>query len=89
MPMSRAWFSYLGAGNVLAPANYTLSLAKPTCINGRVVCAIYAPYIGALSPGGLSENLITYIASGRATGLPQPASPIGSRKYVYFLPLPA
>jgi len=86
--MSRAWFSYLGTGNVLAPVNYTLSTAAPTCINGRIVCAIYGQNIGALSPGGLSENLILYIATGRATGLPQPATPIGSKKYVYFLPQP-
>jgi hypothetical protein len=84
--MSKAWFSYRGAGNVLAPANYTLSLFPPTCINGRAVCAIYAANIGSLSPGGFSQNIQTYIATGRATGLPQPATPIGSKKYVYFLP---
>lgn len=86
--MSRAWYSYLGTGNVLAVTSYTYSTAKPTCINGRVVCAIYSRYIGALSPGAFSQNLITYIAAGRATGLPQPATPVGSKKYVYFLPLP-
>jgi hypothetical protein len=85
--MSRAWFSYLGTGNVLAPASYTLSNDPPTCINGRLVCAIYSTNIGALTPGGLSENLLKYIATGRATGLPQPATPIGTKKYVYFLPL--
>jgi hypothetical protein len=86
--MSRAWFSYLGTGNVLAPASYTYTPVAPTCINGRIVCAIYSQNIGALSPGAFSQNLITYIAAGRATGLPQPMSPIGSKKYVYFLPLP-
>ena len=87
--MSRAWFSYLGAGNVLAPASYIYSTATPTCINGRTVCAIYSRYIGTLTPAGFTQNLITYIATGRATGLPQPATPVGSKKYVYFLPLPS
>jgi len=86
--MSRAWFSYVGTGNVLSPANYIVTPAKPTCINGRIVCAIYGRPIGALSPGAFSENLLTYIAAGRATGLPQPATPIGAKKYVYLLPLP-
>ena len=86
--MARAWFAYVGTGNVLAPSSYIYSTASPTCINGRVVCAIYSRYIGALTPGGFSENLITYIAAGRATGLPQPATPLGSKRYVYFLPIP-
>lgn len=86
--MARAWFSYLGTGNVLAPASYILSKDSPTCINGRIACAIYSPFVGTLTPGGFSQNLITYIATGRATGFPQPASPIGSKKYVYFLPIP-
>ena len=87
--MAKAWFSYLGAGNVLSPASYVYSQDKPTCINGRTVCAIYATFTGNLIPGGFSENLVKYLATGRATGLPQPATPVGSKKYVYLLPLPA
>jgi hypothetical protein len=85
----KAWFTYLGSGNPVAPSSYVYSVNKPTCINGRVVCSIYSNYVGTLSPGGFSENLLIYIATGRATGLPQPQSPTGSKKYVYFLPLPS
>lgn len=87
--MAKSWFAYVGTGNVLAPTSYVLSNNSPTCINGRIVCAIYANNVGTLSPGGFSENLVKYIATGRATGLPQPATPIGTKKYVYFLPIPA
>ena len=86
--MSRAWFSYLGSGNTSNPLSYIISKDKPTCINGRLVCAIYAQKGSTLTPGNFSNNLLTYIATGRATGLPQPATPIGSKRYVYFLPLP-
>lgn len=86
--MSRAWFSYPGTGNIQSPLSYTLSKDKPTCINGRIVCAVYGQNRGSLIPGNFSNNLLIYIATGRATGLPQPSTPIGSKKYVYFLPLP-
>jgi len=84
--MARAWFAYNGTGNTLAPSSYTYTVEIPTCINGRGVCAIYSRYVDTLSPGGFSQNLINYVAAGRATGLPQPATPVGSKKYVYFLP---
>jgi hypothetical protein len=76
----KAWFTYLGSGNPVAPSSYVYSVNKPTCINGRVVCSIYSNYVGTLSPGGFSENLLIYIATGRPTGI---------KKYVYFLPLPS
>jgi len=85
--MARAWYSYTGQGSVLFPDNYAYSSSSPTCINGRTVCAVYALYNGTLTPTIISNNLAVYISSGITTGLPQPITPVGTKRYVYFLPV--
>jgi len=85
--MAKAWFIYLGQGDGLLPEQYQRSELAPTCIQGRTLCAIYADSDGSTTPKIISANISRYIATGRATGLPQPSTPVGSAKYVYFLPL--
>lgn len=82
--MSRAWYVYVGSGSTSLPENYIYCACKPTCRNGRRVCAIYALYCG-LNPCVISTNLQVYIAALQATGLAQPTTPIGAKKYVYGL----
>lgn len=83
--MSRAWYSYDRSGSILLPENYIYTSAKPTCLSGRIVCAVYAIYAGT-NPGGFSANLQQYISAGQATGSAQPTTPLGAKKYVYLLP---
>lgn len=83
--MARAWYSYTRTGSPTLPENYIYSFVAPTCNAGRIVCAIYGRYGGAW-PAFISTNIQTYIATGQATGLAQPSSPAGAKKYVYFLP---
>lgn len=79
--MERAWFSYTRNGSPTLPENYIYTTLKPTCTSGRVVCAIYAPYIGGVNPFYISFNLQNYIA----TGVAQPLGP-WAKRFVYFLP---
>jgi hypothetical protein len=81
--MARAWYTYDGSGDVNQPSNYNLTTVKPACRTGAQMCAIYAVY-GGLNPFEITEALQVYIANGLATGLPQPQTPAGAKKFVYL-----
>lgn len=83
--MSRAWYSYQRNNPTNLPESYIYSTSKPTCNTGRIVCSIYALYAG-LNPLTVSSNLQSYIAAGQSTGLAQPSTPVGAKKFVYLLP---
>lgn len=84
--MSRAWYVYKrGNADITLPESYIYSSVKPTCLNGRIICAIYAIYAGQ-NPATISNNLQTYAGNGQSSGLAQPSSPLGAKKYVYLLP---
>lgn len=84
--MSRAWYCYVRTGSVALPENYIYTSTKPTnCPGGRIICCLYAIYAG-INPLTISVNLQSYIAACQATGLAQPSSPVGAKKFVYCLP---
>ena len=82
--MARCWYAYNGIGDPLLPSSYNLSLAKPICLNGSIVCAIYAPGCG-LSPSLLSASMRKYVKDGQLQLVAQPFSPFGAKKYVYMI----
>jgi hypothetical protein len=82
--MARAWYSFNGGTNTTLVSNYSLMTVIPTCINGAVICAIYAPEGGANPTGPLSANLQRYISNAVGTGLAQPQAPVNAKKYVYL-----
>ena len=82
--MAKTWYAYIGTGSPFLAANYFRATAKPGCINGSVVCAIYA-YNGDVSPQTpFVPSLNTYIANALLTGLAQPQDTGNARKYVYL-----
>jgi len=82
--MARSWYSFKGGNfDVEQPSSYIYSPAKPSCRTGFALCSIYAVYAGA-HPLVISDNLSNYIADGLANGVPEPALPVGSKKYVYM-----
>jgi len=81
--MARFWFSYDTVNNPLHPASYNRQAITPGCINGPVICTIYAPGFGE-HPVGLSTNMRRYIADGLANNIAQPSTPIGSKFFVYL-----
>jgi hypothetical protein len=84
--MCRAWYSFNGGINPTIISNYSLMTAKPTCVNGPVICAIYSPACGTNPVGPMSPNLQRYIANAIGTGLSQPQNPVNAMKYVYLRP---
>ena len=81
--MARFWFSYDTVNNPYHPASYRKQTTIPGCINGPVICAIYAPGYG-LHPQVISSNLRQYIADGLANNVAEPATPPGQKFYVYL-----
>ena len=80
--MARFWYSY-ASGDPRVASSYSLSLSKPTCINGPVMCAIYAGSGGENPDGPLSANLQRYISAALVTKIAQPQDTNVFKKYVY------
>lgn len=84
----RCWYAWLPGTNPspLLNTNWRrLSPGiKPTCVNGPVLCAIYAPACGINPTSPFSANLQQYIADGLVTSLAQPQMPAGSKFYLYM-----
>jgi len=88
--MSRTWYSYIGApGGELNSANYLVTALSPTCLEGSPnICAVYGrsePQNYGSTPAPFRDNMISYIATAKATGLSQPIG-MGVQKYVYTHP---
>jgi len=81
--MARFWFSYDTVNNPFHPASYRRQITIPGCLNGPVICAIYAQGNGD-RPSILSNNLRRYIADGLSNNIAQPSTPPGSKFYVYL-----
>lgn len=81
--MARFWFSYDNINNLYHPASYRRQSSNPGCLNGPVLCTIYAPGAGS-QPTIISHNMRRYIANGVANNIAQPAFPTGSKFYVYL-----
>lgn len=80
--MARAWYTYDTVGNPLSPTSYRLITSKPGCVNGPIICSIYATKGNAFPI--LSANILQYIANGLANNIAEPAIPVGSKFYVYL-----
>lgn len=85
--MARAWYSYEGTGSKFLPDNYIFTPLSPTCINGRILCSVYANVGANLRPREISTNLTAYIGAGISSGIAQPIAPLGTKIFVYFLPV--
>ena len=74
LSMSRKyWYSYIGPeGGERSLGNYTLVGTPAPCVEGNLLCAIYAPYAGDLHPSLITENIIQYIGAGKLSGINQP-----------------
>ena len=83
--MARAWYAYKDYQDAELTNSYLYSNGRVTCRDGRKLCAINALYSGTVHPLTISTNLLYYIATGLVTGNAQPQSPVGSKKYVYFI----
>jgi hypothetical protein len=81
--MSRFWFSYDTVHSPFLPSSYKRQISTPGCINGPVICAIYARGFGE-QPEFISDNLRQYIADGLSNYVAEPATPPGSKFYVYL-----
>lgn len=81
--MARNWYAYNGIGDPLLVSSYNLALSKPTCINGNILCAIYAFGFGP-TPTYISVNMRFYIQNAQLTLITQPDLPPNSKKYVYL-----
>ena len=80
--MANNWYAYNGVGDPKLASSYSKITGLPGCIDGSTVCAIYSP--GGLNPTSpLSSNLLSYIASGQAQGVPQPQT-TGAKLFVYM-----
>jgi len=81
--MARIWYSYDTVGNPYAISSYRRTTATPGCLNGPVICAIYATN-GGEHPLVISDNLKTYIANGLSNNIAEPAIPPEAKFYVYL-----
>jgi hypothetical protein len=81
--MARKWYAYDGVGNPFLLGSYRLQTTIPGCINGPVICSIYAQG-QAEFPENISLNLRRYIANGLANGVAEPATPPRQKFYVYM-----
>lgn len=82
--MARSWYVYNNTGDPQLPYSFILSTQKPNCLNGFVVCAIYATD-GNPVLTSLSINIQNYVAAGLVTGIAQPQGS-SIKKYVYMKP---
>jgi len=80
--MARSWYAYDTIGNPFSPTSYRKQTSVPGCLNGPIICTIYAT-AGNIYPR-LSNNLLEYIANGLANNVAEPALPVGSKFYVYL-----
>ncbi|RAJ22656.1 hypothetical protein LY11_04693 [Pedobacter cryoconitis] len=78
--MARCWYAYNGVGDPLVLSSYILASRVPACINGFVVCAVYAPSCG-INPSVLSVRIRYYIGNLTLTLVAQPDGT--TKKYVY------
>ena len=81
--MARIWYSYDTIGNPYAISSYRQTTTTPGCLNGPVICAIYATN-GGDHPLSISNNLREYIANGLSNNVAEPALPAGSKFFVYL-----
>ena len=81
--MARFWFAYDTINDPFHPASYRKQIITPGCLNGPVICAIYAPGAGD-RPTFISTNIRRYIADGLANNVAQPSTPANSKFYVYL-----
>ena len=82
--MARCWYSYNGIGDPLLCTSYFLSfVTPPTCVNGPVVCAIYARGCGSTPTCPLSYRIRMYIANLQLALIAQPDTSPAIKKYVY------
>jgi hypothetical protein len=81
--MARLWYSFDGFGSPYTLSSYRRTTAAPGCVNGPLVCAIYAEF-GGEHPRRLSPNLIEYIANGLSNNVAEPALPPQSKFFVYM-----
>jgi len=75
--MANYWYAYVGPATpsiqFIYPSNY-VKTSIPNCeFNDKFPCAIYAPAVPGLIPGSFSTRLKSYIATGTASALDQPA----------------
>lgn len=84
--MARSWYGYIGGptGDPRLASDYTIITGKPACITGPNVCAIYAPGLDLSPNAPLSTNMLLYISNARVSGVPEPQSPTGTKRYVYL-----
>jgi len=76
----KQWYVYI-YGNPLSPESYQLVSVRPTCANGRNICAIYADGYED-QPFEFTNKLKMHIANAIATGS---AQPLGGNPYVVLL----
>ena len=72
--MSRKyWYAYTGPeGGEGSISNYALVASPAACVEGNLICAIYAFYGGDSYPLSISRNVSSYIANGKLSGVNQP-----------------
>jgi hypothetical protein len=92
--MARAWYAYTNtSADPLLAASYRRVTLSPLCINGSIICAISAYYVGDSPQVGsspiapLTRNIQAYIANGLVSFLAQPILPEDSKKYLYLKPI--
>jgi hypothetical protein len=81
--MSRYWYAYNTTGDPFSIRSYRRITSTPGCLNGPVICSLYAPG-GLINPTPFSSNMIQYIANGLANNIAEPAVPANSKFYVYL-----
>lgn len=81
--MARYWYAYDQIGNPYISSSYRRQTTTPGCLNGPVICAIYAE-AGRVNPGPLSANILQYIANGLANNVAEPSTPAGNKFYIYL-----
>lgn len=80
--MSRYWYAFNSVGDPFSPTSYRKITSTPGCINGPLICAVYAQ--GSTYPIGFSNNILQYISNGLANNIAEPALPVGSKFFVYL-----
>ena len=81
---NKCWYYYIGSdGQEQVLSNYVMTDDFIPCTPpGLHLCSICAPCCGP-NPCFISDNLIWYIALVKSFGTPQPALPVGAKKYAY------
>ena len=72
--MSRKyWYAYTGPeGGEGSISNYVLATSPASCVEGNLICAIYASNAGDTHPLRISANIRSYIGAGKLSGVNQP-----------------